>query len=87
MLAAHGRHAEAEEVARQAIALADATDLLNVQADVYSDVADVLGLGGKTDQARTALGQALGRYERKGNIVMAERTRLQLADVEAMGPR
>jgi tetratricopeptide (TPR) repeat protein len=85
VLAAHGRHAEAEEVARQAIALADATDLLNVQADVYSDVADVLGLGGKADQARTALGQALGRYERKGNIVMAERTRLRLAGVEATG--
>jgi class 3 adenylate cyclase/tetratricopeptide (TPR) repeat protein len=85
--AACGRHAEAEEVAREAIALADATDLLNVQADAYSDLADVLGLGGKTDQARTVLGQALGRYERKGNTVMAERTRLRLAGVDATGPR
>jgi hypothetical protein len=35
------------------------------------------------DQARTALGQALGRYERKGNLVMAERTRVRLGGVEA----
>jgi class 3 adenylate cyclase/tetratricopeptide (TPR) repeat protein len=87
VLAARGRHAEAEEVAREAIALAGATDLLNVQADGYSDLGDVLALGGKTDQAGTTLRQALGRYERKGNIVMAERTRLRLAEVEATGPR
>jgi class 3 adenylate cyclase/tetratricopeptide (TPR) repeat protein len=87
VLAARGRHAEAEDVAREAVALAEATDLLNVQADAYSDLAEVLALGCKTDQARTALGLALGRYERKGNIVMAERTRLRLADVETTGPR
>jgi Flp pilus assembly protein TadD len=87
VLAARGRHAEAEKVAREAIALAGATDLLNVQADAHSDLADVLALGGKTDQAGTALGQALERYERKGNIVMAERTGLRLADIEAIGPR
>jgi hypothetical protein len=78
VLAARGRHTEAEEVAGEAIALADATDLLNVQADAYSDRAHVLGLGGSTDQARTALRQALRRYERKGNVVMAERTRARL---------
>ena len=87
VVAARGRNAEAEKVAREAIAVADATDLHNVQADAYSDLADVLALGGNPDQAGAALGQALGRYERKGNIVMAERTRLRLADVEATGPR
>jgi class 3 adenylate cyclase/tetratricopeptide (TPR) repeat protein len=80
VLAARGRHAKAEEVAREAIALAAATDLLNVQADAYSDLADVLTLGGKADQAGAALAQALGHYERKGNIVMAERTRARLAE-------
>ena len=82
VLAARGRHSGAEQVAQEAIALADATDLLNVQADAYSDLAAVLALVGKTDQVDTALGEALGRYERKGNIVMAERTRLQLAELE-----
>ncbi|MGZ4325994.1 MAG: adenylate/guanylate cyclase domain-containing protein [Solirubrobacteraceae bacterium] len=80
VLASRGRHAEAEEVAREAIALADGTDLLNVQADAYSDLADVLALGGNGEQARTALGQAFARYERKGNIVMAERTRARLVE-------
>jgi tetratricopeptide (TPR) repeat protein len=81
LLAARGRHSEAEEVAREAIGLAGATDLLNVQADAYSDLADVLALGGKTDQARRALTRALERYERKGNVVMAERTQRRLAEV------
>jgi hypothetical protein len=48
--------------------------------------ADVFVLAGKTDQAGTALGQALPRYERKGNIVIAERTCLRLEDVEATAP-
>jgi class 3 adenylate cyclase/tetratricopeptide (TPR) repeat protein len=80
VLAARGRHAEAEEVAGEAIALAATTDLLNVQADAYSYLADVLTLGGRADQAEAALVQALGRYERKGNIVMAERTLARLAE-------
>jgi class 3 adenylate cyclase/tetratricopeptide (TPR) repeat protein len=85
--AAQGLHAEAEVVAREAIGIAGATDLLNVQADAYSDLADVLALAGNTDQAGTALGEALGRYERKGNVVMTERTLLRLADQEATGMR
>lgn len=80
VLAARGHHPEAEEVAREAVALVDTTDLLNVQADAYSDLADVLAHGTKTEQERTALEQALGRYERKGNIVMVEKTRTRLAE-------
>jgi hypothetical protein len=73
--------------AQEAIAPAKGTDLLNIHADAYSDFGEVLALGGKTHQAGTALRQALERYELKGNIVMAERTRLRLAEVEASGPR
>jgi hypothetical protein len=39
--------------------------------------AEVLGLAGK--DSRAELEQALALYERKGNLVMAERTRSQLA--------
>ena len=80
VLAARGCHAKAEEVAGEAIALAAATDLLNVQADAYSDLADVLTRAAKADRAGVALEQALGRYERKGNIVMADRMRARLAE-------
>jgi hypothetical protein len=38
----------------------------------------VLLLGGKADEAVTALEQALERYERKGNLVMAGRARARL---------
>jgi class 3 adenylate cyclase/tetratricopeptide (TPR) repeat protein len=83
VMANRGQHAEAERIAREAVGLASGTDLLNVQADAYSDLADVFSLAGKTEEARAALEQALKRYARKGNIVMAERTRARLADVPA----
>ena len=84
VLASRGRHAEAEHLAQEAIALAGATDLLNVQADAYSDLADVLALASKTQEVATALVQALERYDRKGNIVMADRTRARLAGAQAI---
>jgi class 3 adenylate cyclase/tetratricopeptide (TPR) repeat protein len=81
VLAKRGRHAEAERLAREAIGLAGPTDLLNVQADTYSDFAEVLELAGKTEKVTAALEQALERYERKGNIVMAQRMRTRLRNV------
>jgi hypothetical protein len=81
VLAKRGRHAEAERLAREAIGLAGPTDLLNVQADTYSDFAEVLELAGKTEEVTAALEQALERYERKGNIVMAQRMRTRLRNV------
>ena len=36
---------------------------------MYADLAEVLLLGGKPDEAVAALEQALDRYERKGNLV------------------
>jgi hypothetical protein len=82
-----GQHAAAEHLAGEAISRAAATDLLNVQADAYSDLAEVLALAHKTEDVSTALKQALERYERKGNIVMAERTRARLADAQAIAAR
>jgi class 3 adenylate cyclase len=83
VLAKRGRHTEAEHLARGAISLAGATDLLNVQADAYSDLADVLALAGRPEKVAAALEQALERYDRKGNLVMAGRTRARLADVQS----
>ena len=48
-------------------------------ADAYADLAEVLPLGGKADEATEALEQALERYERKERLVMARRTRDRLA--------
>jgi class 3 adenylate cyclase/tetratricopeptide (TPR) repeat protein len=81
---AHRReHAEAERIAREAVKVADETDLLNAQADAHADLAEVLSLAGNTGEAAAALEQALERYERKSNRVMAERTRARLVEIEA----
>jgi tetratricopeptide (TPR) repeat protein len=79
--ARRGEHAEGERLARAAVAICEETDMLDAQGDVYSDLADVLRLTGKPDDAAAALEQALERYERKGNVVSAQRTRERLAEL------
>jgi class 3 adenylate cyclase/tetratricopeptide (TPR) repeat protein len=78
VLARRGDHAEAAGLVRDAVALSEGTDGLDAQGDAYADLGDVLVLGGELDDAAAAFGQALERYERKGNLVMAERTRKRL---------
>ena len=79
VLARRGEHEEAEHVAREAAALADTTEMPNAQGDVYADVGEVLLLAGRRGEATEALERALQHYERKGNVVMAERVRERLA--------
>lgn len=78
VLARRGRHTEAEELARQALAIAERTDLLDAQADAYADLAEVLALGGNAAGTTAANHEALDRYARKGNLVMSQRIRLRL---------
>jgi class 3 adenylate cyclase/tetratricopeptide (TPR) repeat protein len=79
VLARRGEHAEAQRLAGEAVTIADDTDLLDQQGATYADLAEVLLLGGKRDEAAAALEQALTRYERKGNLVMAGRMRDRLS--------
>jgi tetratricopeptide (TPR) repeat protein len=79
VLARRGEHAEAERFAREAVALCEGSDDLNAQGDANGDLAEVLLLTAKTHEAASAFAQALERYERKENLVMAERTRDRLA--------
>ena len=64
--ARRGRHAEAERLAREAVAACEKTEMVDAQGDVYADLAEVLLLAGGADEAAGALEQALARYERKG---------------------
>lgn len=75
VLAHRGKHAEAERLALEAVAVGEETDMLDAQGDVYADLAEVLILTGKSTEAAAALEHALARYERKGNLVMAGRMR------------
>jgi class 3 adenylate cyclase/tetratricopeptide (TPR) repeat protein len=79
VLARRGGHAEAERMAREAVALGETTDILNMQGDANADLAEVLLLGGNAGEAAAAFEKALELYERKGNLVMARRTRERLA--------
>jgi predicted ATPase/class 3 adenylate cyclase len=75
VLARRGAFEAAEAAARQAVAIAKPTDLLNTQADAWLDLAEVLALAGRADEAHAAAGEAAKRYERKGNLPSLERAR------------
>jgi tetratricopeptide (TPR) repeat protein len=87
VLARRGKHAEGERLAREAVAIVEENDSLDRQGDAYVDLAEVLALGGKPDEAASALEQALERYERKENRVSAQRARERLAKLHAATPR
>jgi tetratricopeptide (TPR) repeat protein len=82
VLAQRGDHAEAVRLAGEAVAIGEQTEMLNGQADAYADLGEVLALAGRQQEAGEALNEALRRYERKENFVMAERMRARLAELE-----
>jgi len=82
VLAHRGRHAEAESLAREAVAIMEPTDGLNLQGDALSDLADVLSADGRGNEAAAVLAQALDRYERKRNLAMVRRVRERLAELQ-----
>ena len=87
VLARRGEYAEAERLAREAVAISETTDQLVVQGDVYADMAEVLQLGGRPQEAAAALRQALECYQRKGNIVSTQRAQARLAELRDAAPR
>lgn len=68
ILADRGRHREAEELARSAVALAAQTDLLSDSADALLELSHVLAAAGQVSEARSAATQSLNLYQRKGNL-------------------
>ena len=86
VLARRGEVDEAERLVREALAVSEKTDFLDAQGDVYADLAEVLSLAGRSKEAAGALEQALGCYERKGNLVSTQRTRTRLTEVLHAAP-
>jgi tetratricopeptide (TPR) repeat protein len=72
---------EAERLASEAIAIGAETDMLSALGDAYSDLAEVLTLAHRASDAHAALQQALALYERKGDLVMVERTHTKLREL------
>jgi ATP/maltotriose-dependent transcriptional regulator MalT len=79
ILARQGNGEDAESLATEAVALVAATDLLTYHGDAMLDLAEVLKLGGKSEEAKAANRVGLELYERKGNLVSAKRARSRLA--------
>ena len=78
-----GRHAEAEALAREAVAVLEPTDALNMQGDALYDLGEVLATAGHQEAAASAFQEALARYERKQIIPLVRRTRERLAALQA----
>ena len=83
VLAHRGDLANAELLAREAVALAQTTDSPWYQGEVLSDLAEVLEIAGRSDEAAVAYRQALDLYEQKGIIPLARHTRERLAALQA----
>jgi tetratricopeptide (TPR) repeat protein len=77
-----GRHEEAETLAREAVAISATTESPVRRGDTYADLAEVLELAGRRDDASAALREALGRYERKEALVPAHHIRERLAALQ-----
>ncbi len=80
-LARLGRLDEAERLVQAAVDMIGRTDALDYQGNAFMDLAEVLGLAGRTQEAAAAIREAVELFEEKGNLVSAERARGQLAAV------
>ena len=79
---ARGEATDAERYAREALAFAERTDDTNTIADAHALLGGVLALRRDTEAARAELSRAVELYERKGNLVGADRVRAELAPLE-----
>jgi predicted ATPase/class 3 adenylate cyclase len=80
-----GQSPEAEALAREAVARVEKTDLLNTHGDTLVDLAEVIALAGRNDEATAVLGQAAELFERKGNVTALERARRIAGELAASG--
>ena len=77
-----GDPVEAVRLAREAVEIVGRSPNLNLHAEALTMLADVLEATGDRASALAALGAARDLYERKGNALLAERTR---ATVDRLG--
>ncbi len=61
------------DLAREAVALSDRTDALNLRADALVNLGETLRLADVPEEASEALRRAVQLYEQKGNVVASSR--------------
>lgn len=85
VLAGRGQVGAAHEAAHRAVALADQTDNIDDQAEARADLAEILATDQRPLEAAGVYAEALSRFERKENLVMAARVRGRLEELAATG--
>jgi class 3 adenylate cyclase/predicted ATPase len=86
LIAKGGATAEAERLAREAVTLAEQTDRLNYHAGALVDLAAVFRSAGQIDGELEALEAALVLYERKCNLVAADKLRVRVEQLKQSTP-
>jgi class 3 adenylate cyclase/tetratricopeptide (TPR) repeat protein len=81
VLARRGQVEEAERLAREALTRAEQTDQLDLHAETYADLAEVLRMAGRRAEAANQLARALALYERKGNLVATRQIRARMVSL------
>lgn len=69
-----GRSEKAEELVREAVGLAP-TNMFTLKAHVHLTLGELLLHTGRQEEGKRAIGDAIGLFERKGNVVAAEQAR------------
>ena len=68
----------AEQLAREAVAFAEQSDFLHSHADARLDLAEVLRLAGRREEATEEIRTAVALLEQKGNTLGAAQARAML---------
>jgi class 3 adenylate cyclase/tetratricopeptide (TPR) repeat protein len=82
VLARRGSTEEAEQLAREACEVADATDMSCSRGGAYEDLGHVLYVAGKTAEAEQAIEHAAEIYDAKGAVALSERARRVAAELQ-----
>ncbi len=83
LLARRGRLEEAERLAREGVAIGKSGEFVVLHADVLLDLAEVLRLAGRPEEAADAAEQALALYDRKGVAPSAASARSLVEELRA----
>jgi DNA-binding SARP family transcriptional activator len=81
ILARRDEFEAAEQLARDAVAFAERSDFLHSHADACLDLAEVLRLGGRRDEAADEIRVAISLHEQKGNTLGAAQARAMLEEL------
>jgi tetratricopeptide (TPR) repeat protein len=81
ILARRDEFEAAEQLARDAVAFAEQSDFLHSHADACLDLAEVLRLGGRREEAANPIRVAISLHEQKGNALGAAQARAMLEEL------